>query len=141
MIRAFCVCKSFQTIVRYSWVLSSDRFISNMRQRLRIQKEETIKANEKLKLEIEERKLAQIEKDKIIVELKDALLKVKTLSGLLPICATCKKIRDDNGYWNQIESYIKVHSEAEFSHGICPECSDKLYGDEAWYIETKKEKE
>ena len=59
--------------------------------------------------------------------LKEALSKVKLLRGLLPICASCKKIRDDKGYWNQIESYIKKHSMAEFSHGICPECAEKLY--------------
>jgi len=67
-------------------------------------------------------------------ELEEALGKVKQLSGLLPICASCKKIRDDKGYWNQIESYIKEHSEAEFSHGICPECLKKLYPD---YFEKK----
>jgi len=60
-------------------------------------------------------------------KLGEALSKVKLLSGLLPICASCKKIRDDKGYWNQIESYIKEHSMAEFSHGICPECKKKLY--------------
>ncbi|MCG2752321.1 MAG: hypothetical protein L6301_10780 [Desulfobacteraceae bacterium] len=62
-----------------------------------------------------------------IENLNEALTKVKLLGGLLPICASCKKIRDDKGYWNQIESYIKDHSEAEFSHGICPECAEKLY--------------
>ncbi len=56
-------------------------------------------------------------------ELEAALAKVKTLSGMLPICASCKKIRDDQGYWTQIESYIRHHSEAEFSHGFCPECA------------------
>lgn len=60
-------------------------------------------------------------------KLEDSLAKVKLLSGLLPICCNCKKIRDDKGYWNQIEGYIKDHSEADFSHGICPECSKKLY--------------
>jgi len=64
---------------------------------------------------------------KTIETLQDALKKVKLLSGLLPICASCKKIRDDKGYWNQIESYIREHSEAEFSHGLCPECAKKLY--------------
>ena len=54
---------------------------------------------------------------------------VKQLSGFLPICCGCKKIRDDEGYWKQIESYISKHSEAEFSHGICPECTIKLYPD------------
>ena len=62
-------------------------------------------------------------------ELKHTLLKVKTLSGLLPICAHCKKIRDDKGYWNQIESYIRDHSEAEFSHSICQDCAKKHYPD------------
>lgn len=62
-----------------------------------------------------------------VAELKEALGKVKTLSGFLPICASCKKIRDDRGYWNQIESYIRDHSEAEFSHGICPGCARDLY--------------
>ena len=60
-------------------------------------------------------------------ELEDALSEVKKLSGLLPICASCKKVRDDNGYWRQIESYIRDHSEAEFSHGICPNCAQELY--------------
>jgi len=67
------------------------------------------------------------EKEKLIVELQEALAKVKTLSGLLPICSSCKKIRDDNGYWNQIESYIRQHSEADFTHGICPTCAKMLY--------------
>ncbi len=58
-------------------------------------------------------------------ELEDALAKVKTLSGMLPICASCKKIRDDKGYWTQIESYLRHHSEAEFSHGVCPDCAKK----------------
>jgi sigma-B regulation protein RsbU (phosphoserine phosphatase) len=61
-------------------------------------------------------------------ELETALAKVKTLSGMLPICASCKKIRDDKGYWKQIESYIRDHSEAEFSHGFCPECAQKWMG-------------
>ncbi len=63
------------------------------------------------------------ERDKI----KEALAKVKTLSGLLPICSNCKKIRDDKGYWNQIETFISRHSETEFSHGICPHCAEELY--------------
>ncbi len=62
-------------------------------------------------------------------ELEEALNNVKKLSGLLPICSHCKKIRDDKGYWNQIESYIHEHSEAVFSHGICQECAKKHYPD------------
>lgn len=68
-------------------------------------------------------------------KLEEALAKVKKLSGLLPICASCKKIRDDKGYWNQIESYIRDHSEAEFSHSICPECAKELYPDLKIYDE------
>ena len=67
------------------------------------------------------------EKQKLIGELQKALAKVKTLSGLLPICSSCKKIRDDKGYWNQIETYIRERSEADFTHGICPNCAKKLY--------------
>lgn len=67
------------------------------------------------------------EMESTIEKLKTTLNRVKLLSGMIPICASCKKIRDDKGYWNQIESYIKSHSEAEFSHGICPQCTEKLY--------------
>ena len=67
------------------------------------------------------------EKQKLIGELQEALAKVKTLSGLLPICSSCKKIRDDKGYWNQIETYIRERSEADFTHGICPKCAKMLY--------------
>ncbi|MDQ5987061.1 MAG: hypothetical protein CSYNP_02797 [Syntrophus sp. SKADARSKE-3] len=77
--------------------------------------------------DITERKQAEEDRKKLIEELREALSQVKTLSGLLPICASCKKIRDDKGYWNQIEYYIKEHSDAEFSHSICPECAEKLY--------------
>ena len=70
------------------------------------------------------------------LELKEALSKVKILSGFLPICSSCKKIRDDKGYWNQIETYIGNHSEAEFTHGICPKCAKRLYPD--FYSSTPK---
>lgn len=73
------------------------------------------------------RRKAEEEREKVIEKLQQALAKVKTLSGLLPICASCSKIRDDKGYWNQIECYIRDHSEAEFSHSICPECSAKIF--------------
>lgn len=79
--------------------------------------------------DITERKLVEKEREKLIKELQDALAEVKTLSGLLPICSHCKNIRDDKGYWNQIESYIRDHSEAQFSHSICPECVKKYYSD------------
>jgi len=74
-----------------------------------------------------ERNDLQQERDHLIEELQQAITQIKTLSGMLPICANCKNVRDDKGYWAQIETYVQQHSEAEFSHGICPDCFDKLY--------------
>jgi PAS domain S-box-containing protein len=74
------------------------------------------------------------EREKLIADLQDALAHVRTLKGMLPICASCKKVRDDKGYWNQIEAYVSEHSEAEFTHAICPECAKKLYP--GYYRET-----
>jgi len=85
-------------------------------------------------IDITERKLAEQEREKLIAELQTALQKVKLLSGLVPICAGCKKIRDDKGYWNQLEEYIEDHSQAIFSHGLCPECMKRLYPD---FVEEK----
>ncbi len=87
---------------------------------------------------IDDRKKAEEEREKLIAELQLALSKIETLSGLLPICAYCKKIRDDAGYWNQIESYITEHSKAEFSHGICPDCLQKIYPELYQEIFNKK---
>lgn len=84
-------------------------------------------ANEQLRLDVTERKQAEEERENLINELKDALAKVNTLSGMLPICASCKKIRDDKGYWSGVETYISGHSEVLFSHGICPDCEIKAY--------------
>ena len=70
-----------------------------------------------------------IELANTLKRLQDALAKVKKLSGMLPICAQCKKVRDDKGYWKQIELYIDEHSEASFSHGLCPDCLQHLYPD------------
>lgn len=72
------------------------------------------------------------EREKLIAQLEDALLQVRKLSGLLPICASCKKIRDEEGGWQQIEDYITTHSEADFSHSICPQCARKLYPEFSW---------
>jgi len=72
-------------------------------------------------------KIVEIEQKKLIAELTDALAQIKTLKGLLPICSSCKKIRDDMGYWNTLEKYIMEHSEAEFTHGICPDCIRKYF--------------
>jgi PAS domain S-box-containing protein len=82
-----------------------------------------------LGIDITERKLAEAEREQLILDHLDALSKIKTLSGLLPICASCKKIRDDEGYWSQLEAYLSEHTDAIFSHGICPECAQKFYSD------------
>jgi transcriptional regulator with PAS, ATPase and Fis domain len=76
-------------------------------------------------------KLMEEEKERLNVELKEALNQIKTLSGLIPICAACKKIRDDKGYWNQIEIYLEERSDAVFSHGLCPECFQEYFPDAA----------
>jgi two-component system sensor histidine kinase/response regulator len=77
--------------------------------------------------DVTEQKRAAAEREKLIRELQSALADVKTLSGLVPICANCKKIRDDKGYWTQIEAYIQERTPAHFSHGICPDCAKILY--------------
>lgn len=73
------------------------------------------------------------------IELKRAREEIRTLRGIIPICAKCKKIRDDEGFWKQIETYIEKHSDALFSHGLCPDCSKEIYGNEEWFksIEEK----
>ncbi len=88
--------------------------------------------------DLSEIKQAEEKQKNTIVQLQDALATIKKLSGLVPICANCKKIRDDKGYWNQIESYIEKHSEALFSHSICPDCAEELYGDQEWYKRRKR---
>ena len=77
--------------------------------------------------DITPRKRIEAEREQLIADLQKALAEVKTLSGMLPICASCKRIRDDQGYWQQIDSYITAHSETQFSHGVCPECAKVLY--------------
>jgi PAS domain S-box-containing protein len=77
--------------------------------------------------DITERKKVEAERTNLIAHLNETLSKVKTLSGLLPICASCKKIRDDHGYWQKLETFVREHSGAEFSHSICPDCMKVLY--------------
>jgi hypothetical protein len=71
--------------------------------------------------------MVEEERERLIKELQDAVADIKVLSGLVPICSSCKKIRDDKGYWTQLEGYIQAHSQAKFSHGVCPDCMKKLY--------------
>lgn len=77
--------------------------------------------------DVHERKQAAEEREVLIGRLQEALDKVKTLTGLLPICASCKKLRDDVGYWHQVEEYVQEHTQARFSHALCPDCLKKLY--------------
>ncbi len=70
---------------------------------------------------------AEDERERLIARLQKALAEVRTLSGLLPICSSCKKIRDDEGYWTEVEIYILEHSDADFTHGLCPDCAERLY--------------
>jgi len=75
------------------------------------------------------RKKIEIQREGMILELKEAHSRIKILSGFLPICAYCKKIRDDQGQWHQMEAYIRNHSQAEFSHGMCPDCAERVLGE------------
>lgn len=91
------------------------------------------RVNTQLKIEIEERRQIEEERKILIEDLKKALNEVKTLRGILPVCSFCKKVRDDKGFWNQIDAYITEHSEADISHGVCPECAEKYYPDMGLY--------
>jgi len=82
---------------------------------------------------ITQRKLAEIALEKERDKLRKALQEIKVLSGFLPICSSCKSIRDDKGYWNKIEAYLSEHSDVELTHSLCPVCIEKLYGRDAWY--------
>jgi hypothetical protein len=76
-------------------------------------------------------KLEHERRASLILQLQEAMAKIKTLRGLVPICAWCKKIRDDKGFWSQVESYVEQHSEAQFTHGICPDCLKKVEEEES----------
>ncbi|MDC7235098.1 MAG: PAS domain S-box protein [Spirochaetales bacterium] len=88
--------------------------------------------------DISRRKESEREKDKVIKELKEALQEIKALNELIPICARCKKIRDDQGYWENLEAYFEKKANTQFSHGICPECARDLYGNEDWFKKIGK---
>lgn len=80
-------------------------------------------------IDISRRRKLEEERDELFLDLKDALDNVKTLTGMLPICMNCKKVRDDKGYWEKVDSYIIKHSDATITHGLCPDCAEKLYPD------------
>lgn len=110
-----------------TWFAFFGGFVSAIRRELGLQKRAIEGAHAELQVEMVARERARAENEKLIAELEASLAKVRRLSGLLPICSSCKKIRDDKGYWNRLESYIAKHSEADFSHGICPDCAHRLY--------------
>lgn len=83
---------------------------------------------------ITKRKLAEIALQREHDKLLEALEEIQTLSGFLPICSSCKSIRDDKGYWSKIEAYLSTHSEVELTHSLCPSCTEKLYGKDEWYL-------
>ena len=88
--------------------------------------------------DISDRVKTENEKEIIIRQLQKSISEVKVLSGLLPICASCKKIRDVKGYWKQIETYISQHTDVGFTHGQCPDCMDKMYSGQEWYESGKQ---
>ena len=110
-----------------TWFAFFGGFVSDMRRRLRLRNEEILEAHERIERDIAARKQVEEEREQLIRELQEAMAKVKMLSGLLPICSSCKRIRDDQGYWQRIEEYIRDHSEAEFTHSVCQDCARKLY--------------
>jgi len=91
-------------------------------------------------IDITDRKKMEVERDKLVESLQKALAEIKILKGILPLCSFCKKIRDDKGSWEQVDVYIQRHSDADISHGICPECLKQHYPDEYEHI-VKNEKE
>ncbi|MDY0004293.1 MAG: PAS domain S-box protein [Polyangia bacterium] len=92
-------------------------------------------------MDVTERREAELERERLIEELNAALREIRTLRGIVPICASCKKVRDDHGFWQQVETYVSVHSHAEFSHSICPECVRRLYPEYAPQLEAEGEVE
>lgn len=100
-----------------------------LQERVEKRTEELRQANKDLLIEIENRRKVEEENTNLISELQKALAEVKVLSGLLPICSFCKNIRNSEGYWQAIEMYIREHSTAEFTHGICDECMKKHFSD------------
>jgi nitrate/nitrite-specific signal transduction histidine kinase len=98
-----------------------------LEQRVRERTADLVRANTALQTDIAERSRLAQERERLLRELQVALANVKTLTGLLPICASCKRIRNDQGYWDQVETYITKRSDARFSHGTCPECARRLY--------------
>ena len=119
----YAVMRAQQTTGSFSTIYSEVELYATLSART----EELAAANRQLEENGRQLSEALGEKERLILDLEAALSKVRTLSGLLPICSSCKNIRDDQGYWTQMEAYISQHSEAEFSHSMCPPCAERLY--------------
>jgi len=103
------------------------RHRDDLEQKVRERTRALDQVNHELRLQIEAHKRTEADKERVIAELQEALKRVTALSGLLPVCVVCKKVRDDQGYWQQLDAYLEVHSGAEIQHSICAECSEKRY--------------
>ncbi len=125
LIRGQCIDQEFEDHILGRHLSIQIRPVLGREKGLRIKTDSFAVANI---WDITRRKEIEREREKLVLELKDALTNIKTLRGLLPMCASCKRIRDDKGYWNDLEEYILEHSDAEFTHGFCPDCMEKLYG-------------
>jgi hypothetical protein len=126
----YAVMRAQQTTRSFATIYSEVELYATLRARTEALKSANQRLEEnsrQLEQALAERNREAAEKERLIRELEAALSKVRTLSGLLPICASCKNIRDDQGYWTQMEAYISEHSEAEFSHSMCPPCAQRLY--------------
>lgn len=109
--------------------------LGTLEQRVRERTSELTSVNKQLQVEIADHKKTEAKRERLITELQEALENVKMLRGLLPICAHCKRIRDDDGQWYDVAVYVREHSEAEFSHGICPKCMTEFYSE---FLENKE---
>lgn len=113
-------------LLEASFMRTNDK-LTAVRKKEQTYAEELSKTNTKLHQEVQQRKQVAVDRKRLIDDLQSAIKEIKTLRGIVPICSNCKKIRDDKGYWNILESYIQKHSDAQFSHGICPECTKRFY--------------
>jgi hypothetical protein len=124
--QACSICLHTEEVARINKLLNKE-----IEERLHAEAELQKLSNE-LESRVEERTIELVHANK---KLEEALGNVKTLSGLIPICSVCKKIRDDQGYWKQIETYISSHSDAMFTHGICPGCAEKVYKEHGLFLD------
>lgn len=103
------------------------KYRDNLESLIRERTDELMKTNEMLKKEVLERQAIDEDRKKLVNDLKEALDNIKTLKGLIPICSSCKNIRDDEGYWNEVEIYLEKHTDVAFTHSLCPDCLKKHY--------------